>query len=145
MGYFDRGGLYEAGEFCLTMDQDRIIELLAGQNLYYDPGVFVRELLQNAVDSIFMRREVDPLFGENEGKIIVHTWVDNEGFGWFRIEDNGIGMDKHILKDYLLKVGRSYYTSDEYKAVMLHKVRKTDFTPISRFGIGLLSCFMVSR
>lgn len=142
VGYFDRGGLYEAGEFCLTMDQDRIIELLAGQNLYYDPGVFVRELLQNAVDAILTRREVDPLFGENEGKIIVHTWVDNEGFGWFRIEDNGIGMDKHILRDYLLKVGCSYYTSDEYKAVMLHKVRKTDFTPISRFGIGLLSCFM---
>lgn len=133
---------YEAGDFHLTMDQDRILELLTGENLYSDPGVFVRELLQNAIDAVLTRRRLDPGFGEKGGKIVVHTWMDNEGYGWFRIEDDGIGMDKHIVKDYFLKVGRSYYTSDEYKAAMIHKVRDTDFTPTSRFGIGILSCFM---
>ena len=133
---------YEAGDFHLTMDQDRILELLTGENLYSDPGVFVRELLQNAIDAVLTRRRLDPGFGEKGGKIVVHTWMDNEGYGWFRIEDDGIGMDEHIVKDYFLKVGRSYYTSDEYKAAMIHKVRDTDFTPTSRFGIGILSCFM---
>ena len=133
---------YEAGDFHLTMDQDRILELLTGENLYSDPGVFVRELLQNAIDAVLTRRRLDPGFGEKGGKIVVHTWMDNEGYGWFRIEDDGIGMDEHIVKDYFLKVGRSYYTSDEYKAAMIHKVGDTDFTPTSRFGIGILSCFM---
>ncbi len=133
---------YEAGDFHLTMDQDRILELLTGENLYSDPGVFVRELLQNAIDAVLTRRRLDPGFGEKDGKIVVHTWMDDEGYGWFRIEDDGIGMDEHIVKDYFLKVGRSYYTSDEYKAAMIHKVRDTNFTPTSRFGIGILSCFM---
>lgn len=133
---------YEAGDFHLTMDQDRILELLTGENLYSEPGVFVRELLQNAIDAVLTRRRLDPGFGEKDGKIIVHTWMDDEGYGWFRIEDDGIGMDEHIVKDYFLKVGRSYYTSDEYKAAMIHKVRNTNFTPTSRFGIGILSCFM---
>lgn len=133
---------YEAGDFHLTMDQDRILELLTGENLYSDPGVFVRELLQNAIDAVLTRRRLDPGFGEKDGRIVVHTWMDNEGYGWFRIEDDGIGMDEHIVKDYFLKVGRSYYTSDEYKAAMIHKVRNTNFTPTSRFGIGILSCFM---
>ena len=135
-------GTGKAGDFHLTMDQDRILELLTGENLYSDPGVFVRELLQNAIDAVLTRRRLDPGFGEKGGKIVVHTWMDNEGYGWFRIEDDGIGMDEHIVKDYFLKVGRSYYTSDEYKAAMIHKVRDTDFTPTSRFGIGILSCFM---
>lgn len=133
---------YEAGDFHLTMDQDRVLELLTGENLYSDPGVFVRELLQNAIDAVLTRRRLDPGFGEKDGKIVVHAWMDNEGYGWFRIEDDGIGMDAHIVKDYFLKVGRSYYTSDEYKAAMIHKVRDTSFTPTSRFGIGILSCFM---
>ena len=133
---------YEAGDFHLTMDQDRILELLTGENLYSEPGVFVRELLQNAIDAVLTRRRLDPGFGEKDGKIIVHTWMDDEGYGWFRIEDDGIGMDEHIIKDYFLKVGRSYYTSDEYKAATIHKVRDTNFTPTSRFGIGILSCFM---
>ena len=133
---------YEAGDFCLTMDQDRVLELLAGENLYPSPGVFVRELLQNAIDAVLMRREVDPSFGKDAGKIVIRSWIDEEGESWFRIEDDGIGMDEHILKDYFLKIGRSYYASDEFRARMLHAGEQTGFQPISRFGIGILSCFM---
>ena len=37
-----------SGDFCLTLDQDRILQLLMGENLYDNRDVFVRELLQNA-------------------------------------------------------------------------------------------------
>ncbi len=133
---------YEPGDFHLTMDQDKVIKLLAGDNLYSDPGVFVRELLQNAVDAVLMRRRTDPNFGEDEGQITIRTWADGDGYDWFRIEDNGIGMDEHILKNYFLKVGNSYYTSDEYQAELSHQKKDAHFKPISRFGIGILSCFM---
>ena len=132
---------YKAGGFQLTMDQDRVLKLLTGRALYSDPGVLVRELLQNAVDAVLMRRRVDPRFGEKDGKIVIRTWTEGSEC-WFRIEDNGVGMDEHILMDYFLKVGRSYYTSDEFRAALLHEVRNTGFQPTSRFGIGILSCFM---
>ena len=39
----DRRG-YRSGNFRLTMNQDKVIRLLTGKNLYTDAGVFVREL-----------------------------------------------------------------------------------------------------
>lgn len=133
---------YRLGKFHLTMDQDRVLELLTGRNLYSDPGVFVRELLQNAIDAIHTRSILDPSFQKKDGKITVRTWMDNEGYSWFRIEDNGTGMDENIIINYFLKVGRSYYSSDDFRADKRHYGRGSDYTPISRFGIGILSCFM---
>ncbi|MBR2954381.1 MAG: ATP-binding protein [Clostridia bacterium] len=137
----ERNG-YRYGKFCLTMDQDRVLELLTGRNLYSDPGVFVRELLQNAIDAVLTRSKLDPNFNENDGKIVISSWMDYDGNSWFRIEDNGIGMDENIITNYFLKVGRSYYSSDEFKADKRRYARGDDYTPISRFGIGVLSCFM---
>ncbi|MBR0280678.1 MAG: hypothetical protein IJQ81_03685 [Oscillibacter sp.] len=142
----DRRG-YRSGNFRLTMDQDKVIRLLTGKNLYTDAGVFVRELLQNAIDAVLYRAMIDPRFEVEDGHIVIRTWIDAEGDSWFRIEDNGIGMDEHIIEDYFLKVGRSYYTSDEFQLDKLHYGKRTpdgreDYTPISRFGIGFLSCFM---
>ena len=133
---------YHFGKFHLTMDQNRVLELLTGRNLYSDPGVFVRELLQNSIDAVRTRSILDPHFQKKDGKIIVHTWMDSEGYSWFRIEDNGTGMNENIITNYFLKVGCSYYTSDEFRADKRHYGRGSDYTPISRFGIGILSCFM---
>lgn len=133
---------YKSGNFCLTMDQDRILELLVGRNLYSDPGIFVRELLQNAIDAIHTRNVLDPYFNIEDGKIVIRTWMDGDGRSWFRIEDNGIGMDEAVINNYFLKVGRSYYASEDFKADKRRYGRGKDYTPISRFGIGILSCFM---
>ena len=130
----------EDGDFSLSMDQDKIISLLAGEKLYSDSGVFVRELLQNAIDAVLDRVRCDSRFTLEKGKIDIYTWTDQEGYVWFRIEDNGTGMDEHILRNYFLKVGRSYYTSDEYQKSELSQ--HNGFKPTSRFGIGILSCFL---
>ena len=138
---FAREG-YEAGDFLLTMDQDRVLELLTGRNLYDSPDVFIRELLQNSIDAVMNRRSQDSSFGETDGKIVVRTWLDGEGQCWFRIEDDGVGMDKDIIQHYFLKIGRSYYASDRFWVEQHSAARQTGFTPTSRFGIGILSCFM---
>ena len=143
----DRIG-YEGGDFQITMDQERIMDLLTGENLYSDPCVFVRELLQNSIDAILWRGENDPDFdAKKDGKIKITTWHnDNEtGQGWFKIEDNGTGMDENIIKNYFLRAGRSYYTSDDFaKERDIYSPDKT-YKPISRFGIGILSCFMSDK
>lgn len=137
---------YEGGDFHITMDQERIINLLAGENLYSDSCVFVRELLQNSIDAILWRGENDSSFNAKEhGKITITTWHDENGQGWFKIEDNGTGMDENIIKNYFLRAGRSYYTSDDFeKERDIYSHNKT-YKPISRFGIGILSCFMSDK
>lgn len=133
---------YKSGPFCLTMEQDRILELLVGRNLYSDPGVFVRELLQNAIDAVRTRVAQDSAFRLEDGKVVIRTWMDDSGHSWFRIQDNGTGMDQDIILNHFLKVGSSYYNSDRFKAEIRKYGTKGGYTPISRFGIGILSCFM---
>ena len=136
---------YEAGDFSMTMDQDRVIDLLVGENLYSDPGVFVRELLQNSIDAVYMRAKQDKDFALEDGLIQIDSWRDAAtGDTWFRIRDNGTGMDRKIIKNHFLKVGNSYYTSEDFRHANRHAA-KGSYTAISRFGIGILSCFMCDK
>ena len=132
---------YAAGKFCMTMDQDKILDLLTGENLYSDAGVFVRELLQNSIDAVLMRTKQDPNFSLEDGLIQIDTWMDEEANNWFRIRDNGTGMNERIIQNHFLKVGNSYYTSEDFQYDNRH-APKGSYTAISRFGIGILSCFM---
>lgn len=134
---------YISGEYRLTLDQGQIMELLVGRNIYHNPGVFVRELLQNAIDAVRTREKMDRNLPPHwKPQITISSWMDKEGFHWFRIEDNGIGMSEDIIKNFFLKVGRSYYSSDTFKKDKLRCRADPNYTPISRFGIGILSCFM---
>lgn len=77
--------------------------------------------------------------------IDVSTWIDNNGQRWVRVDDYGMGMNEYVIQNHLLNKGNSYYKSDTFKFQKL-KISNSltkDFTPISRFGIGLLSCFIL--
>lgn len=134
---------YKSGQYRLTLDQDQVMQLFTGENLYDDPAVFVRELIQNAIDAVRTRKQLDRELPSGwKGQINIRCWMDEEGYHWFRIEDNGIGMTEEIIRNYFLKVGCSYYNSDEFAQAKLRCRADSDYTPISRFGIGILSCFM---
>lgn len=134
---------YVSGQYHLTMDQDKVMELLVGEELYSDPSAFVRELLQNAIDAVRTREQLDTQRPRNwTPQINIRSWMDDEGYHWFRIEDNGTGMSQDIVESYFLKIGKSYYTSDTFKKDKIRCGADPDYTPISRFGIGILSCFM---
>ena len=137
---------YVSGQFRFTLDQNKVLELLVGDNLYQDPSVFVRELVQNAIDAVRTRREMDPhLPAKWKPQINIRSWMDEEGYHWFRIEDNGIGMNREIVEKYFLKVGSSYYASDDFRRDKYRNEVDSGYQPISRFGIGILSCFMGDR
>lgn len=134
---------YLSGQYKITLDQEKVIDLLIGRNLYSDPAIFVRELLQNAIDAVRTRKLLDKNLPKAwKPQINIHTWIDEDGYDWFRIEDNGIGMSEETIRNYFLKVGHSYYTSDQFRADKLRCEADPDYAPISRFGIGILSCFM---
>jgi molecular chaperone HtpG len=52
--------------------------------------------------------------------------------------DNGTGMTQEIIERHLLNVGSSRYQDPKFRE------RHPNFSPISRFGIGVLSAFMVA-
>lgn len=138
---------YESGDFLITMDQQRILELFTGENLYSDDRVFIRELLQNSIDAIQLRAEFDKCFSLENAKIDIWEWMDDKGVHWFRIDDNGTGMTVDIIKKFFLKVGNSYYTSDDIKRDWCRYNginNSSTYRGISQFGIGFLSCFLCS-
>ena len=54
-------------------------------------------------------------------------------------------MEEEIVQNYLLKSARLITTAPRFKADLLRAAeqkRGSEFVPISRFGIGLLSCFV---
>lgn len=133
---------YMSGDFCLTMDQAQVLKLLTGENLYDNSDVFVRELLQNAIDATLLRGRMEPNFKPEQSRIDIWEWNDKEGNIWFRIDDQGIGMTMGMLQRYFLKVGNSYYTSRELERDLRDHGQTEKYQGISRFGIGFLSCFL---
>jgi hypothetical protein len=140
---------YRYGDYHFSLDQRQVLDLLMGENLYDSPYVFIREMLQNALDASRLREHLERLRGSKDFKaqpIRVSEWLDRDSYRWVRFDDFGTGMDEQIVRDHLLKVGSSYYTSTQYEADKLRasKGLASDFAPISRFGIGLLSCFIAA-
>ncbi|MDP4097041.1 HSP90 family protein [Paenibacillus sp. P96] len=113
------------------VDLSGMINILSN-HLYSSPKVFLRELLQNAVDAVTARKVLEPDF---KGR--VHIELAGTGSGaTLMIEDNGIGLTKEEVHQFLAMIGQS---SKRGKDLIMGE---TSF--IGRFGIGLLSCFMIS-
>lgn len=129
------GFLRETFEF--TIDQPKILDLLTGHTLYNDTAVVLRELVQNSIDAIRLQCYQDKQANPNArpGKLSIHWDTRSRTLS---ILDNGTGMTQKIIENHLLKVGASRYQDPEF-------VREfPGFSPISRFGIGVLSTFMVA-
>jgi hypothetical protein len=62
---------------------------------------------------------------------------------YIKVIDNGVGMDEGHIERYFIHIGRSYYISHEFDELVEKK--KTSYKPVSRFGIGFLTSFLVSR
>lgn len=117
------------------IDQQNILHLLTGHTLYNDSTVVLRELIQNAMDAGRLQDSKRKTKTKYQCRIEIE-W--NSQSRILRISDNATGMDVNSIQNYLLRVGASKYQSDSFKKDY------PDFHSISRFGIGLLTCFMIS-
>ncbi len=123
--------------FSFQLDQTKILDLLTGHTLYNDTAVVLRELVQNALDAIKLQEIDESSTGRSEfkGKVEM-TWDSKDRV--LTVQDNGTGMTQEVIENHLLKVGSSRYQSPEFKKQF------PSFSAISRFGIGVLSCFMIA-
>lgn len=124
---------FEGRSYSFKLDQEKILKLLTGHTLYNDSRVAIREVLQNALDAIRFRKHLFP--HEPMGKIEV-IWDSRARK--LTIRDTGTGMTQETIEKFLLNVGSSFYQSE----AVLHK--HAGFSAISRFGIGVLSTFMIA-
>ena len=158
-----KGANYAFHDWRLELDHERILDRLI-YDVYDDPFIFVRELIQNALDATRCQMYAD-FAAQNPGVALperptqfptefrdlypvvlslaeeeVKTSPDAapEKSLLFTIEDRGTGMNENIITRYFLQVGRSYYQSNEFR-------ERYKFAPASRFGVGFLSVFAVSK
>lgn len=103
-----------------------------GEALYSTPSVAVRELVQNAHDSI-TRRNIECPEVAFEPRIIVR--VDAKE-GVLDVIDTGAGLTEEEIKTHLATVGRGYTRT-------LRDQGKSDGL-IGYFGLGFLSAFVVA-
>lgn len=125
----------------LSLEYNAVTSLLMGENIYGDKKYGLRELIQNSIDACKIMKEraktidkykynsyipsIDIIFDKDDGSVI--------------IKDNGQGMSIDILQKYFLNVGVSYYRSSDYI------FNGINYSPIGNYGIGFLSCFMLSE
>jgi hypothetical protein len=151
---------YIPSKWTSELDPEAVFERLM-RNVYDEPLAFIRELIQNALDATRCQMYADLAAGgidppdcpaqvgdECRRRYPVRVSLETQGVRnelsgesetrqILTVEDHSIGMDSEVIRSYFLQVGRSYYTTDEFR-------RSFPFAPASRFGIGFLSVFAVS-
>ncbi|MFE9535231.1 HSP90 family protein [Streptomyces sp. NPDC006691] len=115
------------------VDLRGLVDLLS-HHLYSSPRVYLRELLQNAVDAITARQAIEP---GAAGTITVRTGDT------LTVTDTGVGLSEADVHRFLATIGRSSKRTTEgaLDGAGLDAARG-EF--IGQFGIGLLACFVVA-
>ena len=115
------------------LDRKAIVDLLIGHSLYSRKDVAIRELLQNSVDTCRLRKTID---STHQPTIEIEFNKENISF-----RDNGLGMSFEDASNYFSKKGSSFYVSQDLEQTLKGK----KFDPISKFGIGVLSSFLIAN
>ena len=110
-----------------------MVDLLS-RHLYSGPQVYLRELIQNAVDAVTARAAMDPAALL---RIRLQTDVDAGGNATLEVSDTGIGLTADEATELLATIGRSS------KRDAALGTGRAEF--IGQFGIGMLAAFMVAE
>ncbi len=111
-------------DYSFSVNLGGMIDILSN-HLYSSPGVFLRELLQNCADAISLRKQLDSSYSEPQIDIKVKEEYS------LSFSDNGAGLTEEEIHKFISVIGQS-------------SKRGEDGGFIGRFGIGLLSCFIVT-
>ena len=121
-----------------------LISNLGGSKLYGNEDhllIVLRELIQNARDAINAREHYDPDF--KNGVINITLFREDTKIR-ITVSDNGIGMSRQTITNYLLNFGSSFWQSDLVKQEF-HGLRSSGFQSVGKYGIGFYSIFMVAE
>lgn len=134
---------YHPEVLAVRADNQKLFPLLI-KPLYGDlPQVGLRELLQNSIDATNERYSQETSSNVNKEPIPYSIEIEiNFDTNTFTLIDNGIGMNAGIIKDYFLKIGSSYRTSEQWKSNFCVD-ETTNIPRTGKFGIGMLAGFLI--
>ncbi|WP_296260526.1 MULTISPECIES: ATP-binding protein [unclassified Pseudomonas] len=115
------------------VDLSGVMSVLS-KHLYSTPMVALRELVQNAHDSILRRRQEQPDW-QGPSRIEV---IGNSAQNTVRIIDTGAGLTESEIHEFLATVGVSYTRG-------LRQENPDDSGLIGMFGLGFLSAFVLAK
>ncbi|AXP79765.1 Chaperone protein HtpG [Mariniflexile rhizosphaerae] len=127
-------------EYKMSLDYHAISQLLMGEKIYGSKSLGLREIIQNSLDASRVRQEIEKQnyqFGDDNYEPKIKIILDSKN-NTVTIRDYGMGMSMEIIKKHFLNIGVSYYNSTDFK------LRDLNYKPIGNYGIGFLSCFMLS-
>lgn len=134
---------YHPEVLAVRADNQKLFPLLI-KPLYGDlPQVGLRELLQNSIDATNERYSQEISANVNGESIPYCIEIEiNFDTNTFTLIDNGVGMNVEIIKDYFLKIGSSYRTSEQWKSNFCMN-ETTNIPRTGKFGIGMLAGFLI--
>lgn len=131
-----------------------LLKLLVGPLYGDDPGIGLRELIQNAVDAV---RELDELVSrqpslkekkrreqDEDVEIVLECNEKDEPIS-LTVSDRGIGMNLDIVQNYFLKAGASFRRSDAWRKTFEGESGHSKVLRSGRFGVGVLAAFLVGN
>lgn len=135
---------YELWPLRFEIDEKGKIWDVISQSIYTGKFDFMRELVQNSIDACLRWIYIHPnsevqgcnpkswSLAQYQPTITIRI---SELQGTIEVIDNGIGMDKESLKNFLFNVASSGYQNAVAN-------RPLKFPSIARFGIGFISCLV---
>ncbi|EIM00458.1 hypothetical protein UUC_13253, partial [Rhodanobacter denitrificans] len=119
----------------VRMSKRSVIDLIASNAVWRDdPGIALRELIQNAVEACRYRAHYSSRADAYRPCVRV---VFDRARRTISVQDNGCGMSESTVLNNLLTVGNS--RSKE------HAYIQRGYVPIARFGIGFWSVFTIAE
>lgn len=126
---------FDSVDLQFSMDYLAISNLLMGENLYSNRKCALREVIQNSLDAVLLKKEICKNENIDYASVIKIIYSDND----ILIQDNGVGMTDTDITNYFLNIGHSFYRSADFKSLSIA------YNPISHYGIGFLSSFLLSN
>jgi hypothetical protein len=121
-----------------------LLKLLVAPLYGEKPEIGIRELLQNAIDAVRERKELDAHFyPDTNADVTIEIEEHSHGHYNLRISDRGVGMSIDVIQNYFLKAGASFRNSEAWKSSFLSTDGEAKVLRSGRFGVGALAAFLI--
>jgi hypothetical protein len=109
------------------------------------PEFGIRELLQNSVDACRERIASSGCYGVPpvEPSVTIRIEQEQDETYWLTVEDSGIGMTLDTIRNFFLKAGASFRSSEAWRKQYLDATGQSRVLRSGRFGVGVLAAFLL--